>query len=164
MCNPPFYSSEEEAASLAGAKRMSPNAVFTGAHVEMLTPAEKVEHQTPLSSCCRAKMLNIKDSWYTSMPSRISSVFDVVTVLQHEHVALIFLCRCRHWCFVAQVSNYGVTEFVQGQTCLWGIAWLFNDLRLPQVRPTLHDQNVQLMFFFAKWNDQLRTAGYHDLR
>ena len=37
MCNPPFYSSAEEAASLADAKQMSPNAVCTGAHVEMVT-------------------------------------------------------------------------------------------------------------------------------
>jgi hypothetical protein len=32
-----------------------------------------------------------------------------------------------------QVDNYGVTEFIQGQTKRWGIAWSFGSDRLPDV-------------------------------
>jgi hypothetical protein len=109
MCNPPFYSSVEEVASLADAKQMAPNAVCTGAHVETITPGgecafvsqmvrESLEHRTH----CRYEVVrllalvgnvpNIKDSWYTSMLGRMSSVFDVVAVLrQHEVGCMIAL-------------------------------------------------------------------------
>lgn len=37
MCNPPFYSSREEVEKSAKAKQLAPNAVCTGADVEMIT-------------------------------------------------------------------------------------------------------------------------------
>ena len=38
MCNPPFYSDAEEIESGALNKELVPNAVCTGAEVEMITP------------------------------------------------------------------------------------------------------------------------------
>ena len=33
-----------------------------------------------------------------------------------------------------KVDNYAITEFVQGQTRRWAIAWSFGTFRLPDVR------------------------------
>ena len=46
-----------------------------------------------------------------------------------------------------QVSNYAITEFVQGQTRRWGIAWSFTDRRLPDVCRIVSCPNMQFTIF-----------------
>ncbi|KAF5370555.1 hypothetical protein D9757_010131 [Collybiopsis confluens] len=112
MCNPPFYSSVEDVVHSAEAKQFGPNAVCTGAEVEMVTPGgeavfvgKMVEESSRARHRCR---------WYTSMLGKLSSVEDVVNTLKSH-----------------SIDNYIVTEFVQGQTRRWAVGWSFLDVRLP---------------------------------
>ncbi|KAK7044830.1 S-adenosyl-L-methionine-dependent methyltransferase [Favolaschia claudopus] len=115
MCNPPFYSSHEDVAASAEAKEFEPNAVCTGADVEMITEGGEsafvgrmVIESVDIGTRCR---------WYTSMLGKMSSLTQIVTSIR-EH----------------SIENYGITEFVQGSTRRWAIVWSFDDSRLPDVR------------------------------
>ncbi|TFY68942.1 hypothetical protein EVG20_g3351 [Dentipellis fragilis] len=112
MCNPPFYSSAEDVARSAEAKEFQPNAVCTGADVEMITEGGEshfvcrmVEESLALKDRCR---------WYTSMLGKLSSLTDVVSRLRSH-----------------SIDNYAITEFVQGQTRRWAVGWSFTEERLP---------------------------------
>ncbi|OCH87590.1 hypothetical protein OBBRIDRAFT_820559 [Obba rivulosa] len=112
MCNPPFYSSHEDIAKSAEAKERGPNAVCTGADVEMITQGgevafvcQMVRESLKLGDRCR---------WYTSMLGKISSVIDVMALFRQQNI-----------------TNYACTELVQGQTRRWVVAWSFDDIRLP---------------------------------
>lgn len=112
MCNPPFYASAEEVVRSAAAKALSPNAVCTGAEVEMITAGGEegfvgrmVHESLALGERCR---------WYTSMLGKLSSL-----------TALVSLLRAH------SITNYALTELVQGHTRRWALAWSFTDARLP---------------------------------
>ncbi|KAI9435810.1 S-adenosyl-L-methionine dependent methyltransferase [Lactarius indigo] len=112
MCNPPFYASAEEVARSAATKALSPNAVCTGAEVEMITAggeegfvSRMVRESLALGERCR---------WYTSMLGKQSSL-----------TALVSLLRAH------SITNYALTELVQGHTRRWALAWSFTDARLP---------------------------------
>ncbi|KAF9819819.1 hypothetical protein IEO21_01910 [Rhodonia placenta] len=115
MCNPPFYSSRKDVLHSAEVKEFEPTAVCTGADVEMITPGGEanfvctmVRESLETRAQCR---------WYTSMLGKLASLTDVVALLRAE-----------------TIDNYACTEFVQGQTRRWAIAWSFGDVRLPDVR------------------------------
>lgn len=112
MCNPPFYASAEEVVRSAAAKALSPNAVCTGAEVEMITAggeegfvSKMVRESLALGERCR---------WYTSMLGKQSSLAALVSLLR-----------------VHSITNYALTELVQGHTRRWALAWSFADARLP---------------------------------
>ncbi|KAI0273225.1 hypothetical protein BGY98DRAFT_1090782 [Russula aff. rugulosa BPL654] len=112
MCNPPFYASTEEATQSAAAKELLPNAVCTGADVEMITTggeeafvSKMVGESVTLGKRCR---------WYTSMVGKQSSLTALVTLLRTH-----------------SITNYALTELVQGHTRRWALAWSFTDTRLP---------------------------------
>ncbi|KAI0093190.1 S-adenosyl-L-methionine dependent methyltransferase [Irpex rosettiformis] len=112
MCNPPFYGDREEVLKSAEAKEFGPNAVCTGADTEMITPggevafvSEMVQESLTLKSRCR---------WYSSMLGKMSSLTSIVETLRNS-----------------QIENYAITEFVQGKTRRWALAWSFTDERLP---------------------------------
>ncbi|PPQ78488.1 hypothetical protein CVT25_011829 [Psilocybe cyanescens] len=113
MCNPPFYGSADEVAQSAQEKELPPNAVCSGAEVEMIYPdggeegfvGKMVEESERFQTRCK---------WYTSMLGKMSSVVTIVGILRQR-----------------SISNYAITEFVQGQTRRWAIAWSFTDTRLP---------------------------------
>ncbi|KAF9525107.1 hypothetical protein CPB83DRAFT_897251 [Crepidotus variabilis] len=112
MCNPPFYSSSKEIESLAKGKHLPPNAVCTGSTTEMIYPGgevafvgKMVDESTTYRRQCR---------WYTSMLGKLSSVEKIVQRLRSHNIA-----------------NYAITEFIQGRTRRWAVAWSFFEDRLP---------------------------------
>jgi len=130
MCNPPFYASKEEATHSSATKALLPSAVrsldcsrlqailrpslqiCTGADVEMITPGGEeafvgrmVNESITLGERCR---------WYTSMLGKQSSLTALVTLLRAH-----------------SITNYALTELVQGHTRRWALAWSFTDTRVP---------------------------------
>jgi len=112
MCNPPFYESGDEMTRSAASKELPPNAVCTGAEVEMITPGGElgfvgriVRESLDYKERCR---------WYTSMLGKLTSAVELVKLLREN-----------------SVTNYAITEFVQGETRRWAIAWSFGDIHLP---------------------------------
>ncbi|KAI0064153.1 hypothetical protein BV25DRAFT_1853471 [Artomyces pyxidatus] len=125
MCNPPFYSSAEDVTRSAEAKEVGPNAVCTGAEVEMITPGG--ESQFVCAMVRESVELQDRCRWYTSMLGKLSSLSEVVTLLRSH-----------------SIDNYAITELVQGMTRRWVIAWSFGDIRLPDAlarisNPALHN-------------------------
>ncbi|KIL56479.1 hypothetical protein M378DRAFT_89211 [Amanita muscaria Koide BX008] len=124
MCNPPFYESEEEMARSAQAKELAPNAVCTGAQVEMVTPggelafvSQIVKESLKYTTRCR---------WYTSMLGKLSSLTKLVGLLREY-----------------AISNYAITEFVQGQTRRWAVAWSFGETHLPDSVARISNPTLQ---------------------
>ncbi|KIM74416.1 hypothetical protein PILCRDRAFT_80092, partial [Piloderma croceum F 1598] len=133
MCNPPFYSSAEDIAQSAESKEFGPNSA--SADVEMLTPGGEsafVRRMILESIKFRTRCL-----WYTSMLGKMSSLFDIVALLRNH-----------------SIDNYAITEFVQGQTRRWAVAWSFGDIRLPDVSSqsfvagSAHSLHISLMAVF----------------
>ncbi|KAF8166825.1 S-adenosyl-L-methionine dependent methyltransferase [Pholiota molesta] len=114
MCNPPFYASAQEVIELAEDKELPPNAVCTGSEVEMIYSdggeAGFVRRMVEES----IKPKPSASSWYTSMLGKMSSILSIVELLRQH-----------------SITNYAITEFVQGQTRRWAIAWSFTDTHLP---------------------------------
>ncbi|KAG8813701.1 hypothetical protein FRC18_002340 [Serendipita sp. 400] len=125
MCNPPFYASKDEVIKATEDKEFDPNAVCTGADVEMITEGGEVgfvkrmiEESTSVGRRCQ---------WFTSLLGKHTSIASLVEILHS-----------------LKVDNYGVTEFIQGHTRRWGIIWSFGDARLPDslvrtASESLHD-------------------------
>ncbi|KAF5366840.1 hypothetical protein D9758_006506 [Tetrapyrgos nigripes] len=112
MCNPPFYSSIEDIEQSAKGKMTGPNAVCTGAEVEMITPGGESEFVMRMME--ESRRVGTRCRWFTSMLGKLSSIEQVVDLLK-----------------VLKIHNYAITEFVQGQTRRWAVAWSFIDVRLP---------------------------------
>ncbi|KAF9228174.1 hypothetical protein BS17DRAFT_692951 [Gyrodon lividus] len=125
MCNPPFYSSAEEVAQSAEAKEYGPNAICTGAENEIITPGGEVSFVSRIFTGSLYHRTRCR-SWYTSMLGKMSSLPQIVDLLR-EH----------------QVDNYAITEFVQGQTRRWAIAWSFGTRRLPDFQARIANPALQ---------------------
>ncbi|KZT18013.1 hypothetical protein NEOLEDRAFT_1165857 [Neolentinus lepideus HHB14362 ss-1] len=124
MCNPPFYTSKAEVEASADGKLREPKAVCTGAEVEMITPGGEaafvkrmIDESLDSQERCR---------WYTSMLGKFSSLAGIVEYLNQR-----------------EISNYGITEFVQGQTRRWAIIWSFTKTRLPDYLGRIRNPTIQ---------------------
>ncbi|EKM54577.1 uncharacterized protein PHACADRAFT_258520 [Phanerochaete carnosa HHB-10118-sp] len=124
MCNPPFYSSREEVLSSAEAKELGPSGICTGAETEMITPGGEAAFVRRMVQ----ESLQLKDRccWFTSMLGKMSSLTDVIQSLKSE-----------------KVDNYAITEFVQGKTRRWAIAWSFGDVHLPDSLARISNSALQ---------------------
>lgn len=99
MCNPPFFESMEEAG-------LNPKTSCGGTPQEMVCPGgEKAFITRIIEDSVRLKQ---SFRWYTSMVGRKSNLKSLIAKLREVGVTIV-----------------KTTEFVQGQTCRWGIAWSF---------------------------------------
>lgn len=95
----------------AKAKQRPPFSACTGAEVEMVTPGGEVEFVSRMIQ--ESIALRDRVEWYTSMLGKIASVAMIVEKLKS-----------------IGVSNWAVTEFVQGsKTRRWAVAWSWGDMR-----------------------------------
>ncbi|KAF8817010.1 hypothetical protein BYT27DRAFT_7247880 [Phlegmacium glaucopus] len=100
----------KEVAQSASEKHLAPNAVCTGADIEMIFGdggkegfvGQMVEESERFQTRCK---------WYTSMLGKMSSVTTIVENLHKRSIV--------------------ITEFVQGQTRRWAVGWSFIDMHLP---------------------------------
>ncbi|KAK2980581.1 hypothetical protein RJ640_029168 [Escallonia rubra] len=99
MCNPPFFETIEEAG-------LNPKTSCGGTPAEMVCPGGE---QAFISRIIEDSV-QLKQSfrWYTSMVGRKSNLKTLISHLRSVGVSVV-----------------KTTEFVQGQTCRWGLAWSF---------------------------------------
>ncbi|XP_071502372.1 RNA N(6)-adenosine-methyltransferase mettl16-like [Diadema antillarum] len=111
MCNPPFFGNLLEAQGIMASRsaaRPEPKTVSTAAEQEMIADGGEVEFVRRMIT----ESLHLREHvmWYTSMLGKKSSL----VVLREE------LHRCK-------IRNVTFTEFCQGRTMRWGIAWTFHE-------------------------------------
>ncbi|GAM85227.1 hypothetical protein ANO11243_032310 [Dothideomycetidae sp. 11243] len=111
MCNPPFYSSEEDMASAAALKSLPPLAVCTGSASEMIAPGGDTGFA--LKMLAESISLRGRVKWYTCMMGKLSSVYDIVAALKKA--------SCSNW--VVDVLRAG------SRTRRWVVAWSWEPYR-----------------------------------
>ncbi|KAL3533916.1 hypothetical protein ACH5RR_007437 [Cinchona calisaya] len=99
MCNPPFFETMEDAG-------LNPKTACGGTSEEMVCPGGEQAFITRIIE----DSVQLKQSfrWYTSMIGRKSNLKILISKLREVGVTVV-----------------KTTEFVQGQTCRWGLAWSF---------------------------------------
>ena len=105
MCNPPFFTSDEEL--LSAADRPVANSSCSGDRCELVGGdylfAKRIFQESLL--------LKSDKLWFTVMLGKKSSVIKIKDLLRHEKVKSV--------CW---------TEFCQGRTMRWGVAWSFKKI------------------------------------
>lgn len=128
MCNPPFYDSREDMERSESLKADAAAGACTGSQAEMITPGGEVAFTQLQLAESRSPVLRDRVQWYSTMLGKLSSVERLVADLKR-----------------AGVTNHAVTEFRQGKTRRWGLAWSFLPWRpLPETArsgaaPSLQD-------------------------
>ncbi|OQO07086.1 hypothetical protein B0A48_07653 [Cryoendolithus antarcticus] len=111
VCNPPFYSSDEDMQSAYADNPIPASAICTGSTNEMIGPGGDVGFATRLIE--ESLVLRERVRWYTCMLSRLISLHQVIAKLKE-----------------AGIVNWAVTNLQAGQkTRRWAVAWSFRDFR-----------------------------------
>ena len=111
MCNPPFYSSEEDMAAAYELKTLSPSAVCTGSTNEMICAGGDIGFVERILE--ESLKLRGRVRWYSCMLGRLASLQMFVAKLKENGI-----------------TNYAVTNLKAGRkTRRWAVAWSFGDLR-----------------------------------
>jgi 23S rRNA (adenine1618-N6)-methyltransferase len=113
ICNPPFFTDTNDmSSSLKGeGKSWKPNAVCTGAEVEMVCEGGDLGFVTKIVN--ESLVLREKVQWYSSMLGKLSSAKAVIDLLKNHNIT--------NW--AVGVVDTGAT------TKRWVVAWSFGDLR-----------------------------------
>ncbi|XP_045622199.1 RNA N6-adenosine-methyltransferase METTL16 isoform X2 [Procambarus clarkii] len=118
MCNPPFFSSEEEADTMKKTRkdRGSPVSAPTGAIHEKVTPGGEVSFVTKMID--DSQLMKDKIRIFTTLIGTKANIKPIKGALS-----------------AASPSCSVVTQFCQGRTMRWGVAWTYDSaLQLDQVR------------------------------
>lgn len=113
VCNPPFYTCAQERDALREAKEPYYEPCV-GHDVELYTEGGEVAFVERLVQESAEPMHRERIAWYTSMLGRLASVHAIVSALKREGI-----------------TNYALTDLVQGRTRRWAIAWSFRPERVP---------------------------------
>lgn len=113
MCNPPFYSSAEEAHALSAAKELPASNAPTGAsHEEITRGGEEAFIGQMIDESAERKTMS---RWYTSLVGKYASLEPLVARIR------------------AVTDNYVVVRMQQARTARWVLIWGFSDERISQV-------------------------------
>jgi len=120
MCNPPFFASLDEIHSGFSLKsgRKTSKRISTDPHGcadEMITPGGELAFVTAMILDSLA--LRDRVRWYSSMVGKKLSLKKLLGLLRE-----------------AGVQNVRTTQFAQGRTTRWGIAWSFSQAGLAEVK------------------------------
>lgn len=145
MCNPPFYSSEEDMSRAYYGKDLPPSAVCTGSTNEMICEGGDVGFVSRILE--ESLQLRERVQWYSSMLGRLASAQQLVAKLR-EH----------------GISNFAVTNLKAGhKTRRWAVAWSFGDLR-PANGVARHGELVQALLPTAtEWTVAVSGAGFEEV-
>ena len=145
MCNPPFYSSEEDMSRAYYGKELPPSAVCTGSTNEMICEGGDVGFVSRILA--ESLQLRERVQWYSSMLGRLASAQQLVAKLR-EH----------------GITNFAVTNLKAGQkTRRWAVAWSFSDLR-PGNDVARHGELVQAILPTAtEWTVAVSDASIDQL-
>jgi 23S rRNA (adenine1618-N6)-methyltransferase len=111
MCNPPFYRDRDEMRDCMEAKEQGPSAVCLGSESEMI--CEGGEAAFVIRIIDESVHSKERVLWFTSTLGKFVDLFPIVERLKE-----------------VKPESVLVTEFVQGRTKRWGIAWSFLPFRM----------------------------------
>lgn len=134
MCNPPFFETMEEAG-------LNPKTSCGGTPEEMVCPGGEKAFIT----CIIEDSVVLKESfrWFTSMVGRKVNLKFLTSKLREVGVTIV-----------------KTTEFVQGQTCRWGLAWSF----VPPVRKIISPLVQKNSLSFTLEGLQRQFSAFHVLQ
>ncbi|XP_028415215.1 RNA N6-adenosine-methyltransferase mettl16-like [Dendronephthya gigantea] len=131
MCNPPFFADKSETVgSSRTGDRPRPSSVCTGSESETVTSGGEVAFVGRMIE--DSLRLGSRVKWFTSMLGKKSSLASVLTKLRQN-----------------KISNIITTEFCQGKTMRWGVAWTFLSDVPTQDTPKKRRKNKPLEFTFS---------------
>lgn len=120
MCNPPFFSDEnsnEHSQNRTG-KRKSANNAKTGIECELTISGGEVKFVKKMIE--QSKVLENRVKVFTSMLGQKTSVNNIISILKAN-----------------KIYNFCTSEFCQGRTTRWGIAWTHDNSLLLRTVPEI---------------------------
>jgi len=111
MCNPPFFADHMEAQAITTSRsvdRPEASSVSTASPEECISSGGEVGFVRQMIE--ESTVLRDRVRVYTSMVGKKSSLAKLKEELRHQ-----------------KVTKYSTTEFCQGKTMRWGVAWTFDD-------------------------------------
>lgn len=120
MCNPPFFSDEDtsEQSENRTGKRKSANNAKTGIKCELTISGGEVEFVKKMIE--QSKTLGNRVKVFTSMLGQKTSVSNIISMLKAN-----------------KIYNFCTSEFCQGRTTRWGIAWTHDNSLLLRTVPEI---------------------------